>query len=162
MLSKSTTPIGGECYGGGDCYSSWMFDKAEEQWTQLPNSGLRDGSYAGLVTYPSGENAVVVAGGYYRSNSVIFNLETETWRSGPDLPTRLGGGASVQLQDTFLVVTGNDPETGFESEAIYKFVTSPEEGWLQLPHKCRTVTSDAILVPQDFIECNLGIQDLVQ
>ena len=139
-----------------------MFDKAEEQWTQLPNSGLRDGSYAGLVTYPSGENAVVVAGGYYRSNSVIFNLETETWRSGPDLPTRLGGGASVQFQDTFLVVSGRgdfDTETGMFvfSKSIFKFVTSPEEGWLELPQKLSEGFSnfDAILVPQDFIECNL-------
>ena len=111
-----------------------------ERWTSVGGPDLGECSYAGLVTYPSGENAVVAAGGFLGPNSLIFNLETETWRSGPDLPTHLEGGASVQFQDTFLVVSGRgafDTETGLFvfSKSIFKFVTSPEESWLELPQK---------------------------
>ena len=143
-------------HGGIDGYSSGLlFDRAVERWTSVGGPDLGECSYAGLVTYPSGENAVVVAGGDRGPNSFIFDLDTETWRSGPDLPTHLARGASVQFQDSFLVVGGIDLETTVPCDSIYKFVVSPEEGWLELPHKCRDGPSDAILVPQDFIECNL-------
>ena len=113
-------------------------------------------TYAGLVTYPSGQTAVVVAGGFSSSKSFIFNLDTETWRRGPELPATLYGGASVQLQETFLVVSGVEGGINL-SKSIFKFVTSPEEGWIELPQQLWSglTNCDAILVPQDFVECYL-------
>ena len=153
---------GGSCEYGGECRGVWMFDRATETWTQLQDSGLGDSSHAGMVTYPDGQAVVVVAGGFQISRSqvsnstFIFDLNTQTWRKGPDLPMRLYGGASVQLQDTFLIVSGNQGMAEY-SWSIFKFVTSPEEGWLELPQRVPIsgVYLDAILVPEDFIECNL-------
>ena len=151
---------GGACYYGGECRGVWMFERASELWTRLPDSGLEvDFSHAGLVTYASGRSALVVAGGKPRSggfsnSSVIFDLDTETWRTGPDLPIGLYGGASVQLDDTFLIVSGLGSESG-TSKSIFKFVTSPAEGWFELPKKLSEgwISFDAFLVPQDFMEC---------
>ena len=147
---------GGECYDGADCQSVWMFNQATDQWTPLQDFGGESWTYAGLVTYPSGQTAVVVAGGFSSSKSFIFNLDTETWRRGPELPATLYGGASVQLQETFLVVSGVEGGINL-SKSIFKFVTSPEEGWIELPQQLWSglTNCDAILVPQDFVECYL-------
>ena len=74
----------------------WMFDSSTELWTSKQDLlESRSATQAGLVKYADGRRAVVVAGSYEIKSSEIFDLDSETWRAGPDLPVSayLYGGA---------------------------------------------------------------------
>ena len=117
--------------------------------------------YATQVEYPNGQKSVVKTGGGQIHPVVetrIFDLDSQVWRDGPDLPSGVSGGASVQFGDTFLIVSGiyDWDIYGYKySRSIYKFVSDPE-GWIKLPQTLSVgfYHFDAFLVSIDFIDCN--------
>ena len=64
---------------------------------------------AGLVKYSDGSEHIVVAGGRsvnndYLAVTEIFDLQTQTWSVGDNLPVESIGGASVPFEDSFIIV----------------------------------------------------------
>ncbi len=104
---------------------------------------------------------IVVTGGLgIAASTQIFSLDGDgSWRDGPDLPfAELSGGASVQLETTFLVVAGlgreqeGDPGDGIGS--ILWFDPDAEE-WVFAPQALTNPRWEfgAALIPQGYVEC---------
>ena len=93
---------------------------------------------------------IVVASGYLTGpGSEILSLEDNTWGYGPDLPYDIMDGASVQMEDTFLIVGGYTGSTFLNT--IWKFNTLTED-WT-LHEQNLTIARDAtaaFLVPDYF------------
>jgi len=67
------------------------------------------------------------------------------------------GTILITIHPHTLGFIGYSAGTYYFSDSIYQFVTEPEEGWVELPQKLSSGLQhfDAILVPEDFIDCNL-------
>ena len=76
---------------------------------------------------------IVVAGGYDRPESEylddceIYNTVTRVWREGPNLPQPLSFMSSVQYEDTFLLVGGQNLDQKFDT--IYQY-DQTSETWI--------------------------------
>ena len=94
-----------------------------------------------------------MAGGQNSKTSEIFDLATQTWRYGPDLPVsnQLYWGASVPYGDTFLIIGGYDYEY---SDSILSFDPTLDS-WVELPQKLTQGRNKfaAFLAPDDFVTC---------
>ncbi len=71
----------------------------------------KDAVYCGaVVNSTTGHQEVVVAGGYngarYTDAVDIYTVETDSWRTGNNLPSGAAHGSSVPHGDTFLIVGG--------------------------------------------------------
>ena len=82
--------------------------------------------------------------------SQIFNSTTLRWRQGPDLPFSIQSSATVQLEDTFLLVGA----AGFRTE-ILQFNPATET-FIVRPEKLERGRdrAAAVLVPEEFLDCN--------
>ena len=93
----------------------------------------------------------------YGGSSEILDLDLDQvgWKVGPDLPKPLYGGASVQYEDSFLLVGGFSTAARVASTSLFTFEV--ETGlWRELPQKL-TMGHDlyltAVLVSDDFVQC---------
>ena len=73
-------------------------------------------SQCGLITHAAdGKKEIVVAGGIFSSLSTIYDIDADTWREGPPLPSVRFWGTTVLMNNTFLIVGGanqsQSPET---------------------------------------------------
>ncbi len=101
---------------------------------------------------------IVAAGGLGLdpATSEIYSLDGDsTWRPGPDLPIGgdLSGAASVQLEDTFMIVSG--VSTAGASGSIFWF-DPDEEVWVEAS---QVVTNPrwqfaAFLAPPGYVDCS--------
>ena len=116
----------------------------------------------GLVTREDGRKEIVLAGGgndYGTNGTEVLNLETLTWRPGPELPHLLLGIASVQMENTFLAIGGADKSSSaqFESNSILAFDAINDQ-WVELPQKLDISASGwldvAFLVPDEALDCS--------
>ncbi len=96
---------------------------------------------------------MVLSGGYSDNggnqpiqSTMIFSLTSGVWRSGPDLPSAMGRGGSVQYDGTtFLAV---------HASGIYKYDVV-NDVWITLPQTMKTPRRDFAyaLVPSDYVQC---------
>ncbi len=102
----------------GDCEdrTAYILDWEARKWTQYESMSTSRDHYCGcgLINNEVMGKEVVVAG---YGTSEIFNLETFSWRDGPELPYGFGY-ASVQLDDTFLLAGGYEEDY---TDKIYIF-----------------------------------------
>ena len=86
-----------------------IFDVESETWSDGPelNAG-REKSQAGLVIFENGTRAVVAATGLDEPSTEYLNLDDNVWKYGPTTPYEIQQGASVQLNDTFIIVGGQN------------------------------------------------------
>lgn len=112
----------------------------------------RGESQAGLVTFENGTKIIVAAGGLDEQTTEIFNIDANEWQAGPDLPYLIKRGASVQFENTFLIVGGKDTNSD-ELDTIWKF-DMDTENWALLDVKMQAARSltAAFLVPEDFCQ----------
>jgi hypothetical protein len=136
----------------------FLFNTETELWTPLdpPMPTNRNSPFAGIVTHQDGKKELVVAGGCGESSSEIYSFESLSWRTGPVLPIAgdLCFGASVQYENTFLVVGGGNVISGEEPD-IYKY-DPDNESWITLAENLKNGRERfaAFLVPNDYIQCN--------
>ena len=109
----------------------------------------RQYSQAGMVTFNNGTKMVVAAGGVNEQTTEFLNFDEDEWNFGPDLPYSIYRGASVQLNNTFLIVGGDSNGTALDT--IWKFDAEAEE-WILLNEHMTTARyyTAAFLVPNDF------------
>ena len=146
--------------GGGSTASDvYLFDWNSEEWTDLPSLNIeRRYSQAGLVTYPNGTQAIVIAGGNATKSSEIWIIDSEEWIMGPDLPTagaKLEFGASVSYGNTFLIVGGYITNVYEDTIVSFNILT---EDWEILPQRMKNGRRDfaAFMIPNSFIKCTLA------
>lgn len=161
--------------------NAWMFNINTLKFVTLPGiPRTRNMPMGGLVTYVDGSKEVVIAGGWDKTISDIFNLQTQTWRGGPSLPKseELWGANAVQYQDSFLLIGGdtqgltvtyffistvqvdkrtyhNHVFTGSQSSADI-FLFDPDTlTWTKLVQSLKIARdlSAAFLVPHDLMTC---------
>ena len=104
-----------------------------KQWTQRPDMRYAKRYHTcSLATHGNGIKEVVIVGGYsatcYHHNEVdIYNLDTNTRRSGQNLPTRLFGHAALSYKEQVIIMGGQEgrdcrSEKGY-SRTIYEYNT---------------------------------------
>ena len=81
-----------------------------------------------MITRPNGKQEIVVSGGVLEDAgniTEIFDLQDQTWRSGPTFPgvNAIWYGSSVQYNDSFLAVGGlkliGDSDTAYTGDIWY-------------------------------------------
>ena len=123
---------------------AWIFNQNGNTFSQIPNLlEKRDRASVGLI---NGEE-IVVAGGSGSKTSEIFNIATNEWRQGPDLPINgdLCCTSSVQYGNSFLIVGGFN---GGVQDSILRYDSSNHK-WVTLPQKLDTGRDNfaAFLIP---------------
>ena len=125
-------------------------------WSQLPPMPTaRDRTQAGLVTYPNGDEGILVAGGTSTTSSEFLNLETLVWEPKANLPKQIHLAASVPYLDSFLIVGGakNFNEEFYDSIFYY----NPSNNDWDLLEQTLMFGRDqlaAFLVPDSFNPCS--------
>ena len=136
----------------------FMFDLTTNLWTELPPLlQARDQVQAGLVTKSDGQKEIIVAGGQLpsSSDSFIFNLETQEWREGPNLPYPLYSAASVPYGDTVLFVGGARGDFTNLTSTMMKY-DQENEAFVILDEKMANARMlfSAFFVPDNYVNCN--------
>ena len=134
----------------------WVIDTFSKVWRQLSSLNKpKQLSQAGVVTKKDGSRMVIIAGSANDNSTEILNLEEpleeQVWTFGPDLPYELQGGASVQYEDTFIIVGGLSSR---RTDQIIKFDVKTED-WIILPQHLQAPRDifTAFLIPDSYIEC---------
>ena len=102
---------------------AYRYVKQDNRWDQKADMIENRLKLAcGKVTNPAtGKEEVVAAGGasdnVALSSTEIYTVEDNTWRQGMPLPKALKQAASLQYEDSFLILGGHD---GGCSDSIYK------------------------------------------
>ena len=115
----------------------------------------------GLIVDPStGKMKLIVAGGFTASNtgiksSEVFDLETLKWSYGPDLPGRLSLGATLQMNDTFVIIGGFNNEEGENYDSFYEY-DQVTNSWVERAEKLTLGrhSVSAVLIPDEIAQCN--------
>ena len=109
---------------------------------------------AGLVTYPNGDQGILVAGGRYSETSVEFlNLDTQTWEPKQSLPYDIYYGSLVPFQDSFLIVGGYSNEMGYLDTVFYYNPALDQWDVIKTMDYERTLFA-AYMVPDSFANCS--------
>ena len=123
-----------------------MLEIATWQWARLPDMSCRRMSH---VCGRAGRTIVVVGNCETTDRSEIFDLDTQTWSSGPAIP--LGSGKkfsssvqSYQLPDTFYVLGGYDGTDRLDTVFEYD---PANRGWIKRPERLPTATNMHAVVP---------------
>ena len=61
-------------------------------------------SQCGLIEHNHGKKEIVVAGGIFTAGSVIYDIDNDSWRTGPTLPKVIFHATTVPVGNTFLIV----------------------------------------------------------
>ena len=113
---------------------------------------------AGKAKYPDGSEKIIVAGGVDApgsSTSAVFDLNTQLWSPGPDLPYSLYSAASVQFGDTFLFI-GGAGESDY-TDTILQFDPATET-FIQRTEKLghKKIYTASFLVPDNYANCSVA------
>ncbi len=94
-----------------------------------------------------------MAGGSLSRYTEIYNTATREWREGPTLPQAITYSASVQYEDTFLLLGGYD--SGLYLDTIYQY-NQTLETWILRPETLSTpkYSMAAIFASPPVAECN--------
>ena len=138
----------------------YEFKSSCQCFSPLPSQTVsRKAPAAGLVKRPNGWLQVVIAGGLSAGNSdlassEVYDIESQTWSTGPNLPSAWYVAASVPFGDTFLVV-GGDKFSGSSSNNIYEFDPAGNS-WITRQEKLSLARYDhtAFFVPDEVAQCH--------
>lgn len=131
----------------------WVLDYSTETYRRLPDIPEESGFFqAGMVKYPNGTSALIVAGGVTFNFCYSLNLNTELWQPCTPMPDRITSAANVPYGDTFLIVGGGGDVA--KADFIYMFDVNTDD-WVLLPQKLMFERTHfaAFLVPDDFVSC---------
>ena len=146
-------------WAGSGTNRVYEFKTSCQCFDSLPSQSVtRKGPAAGLIKRPNGSLQMVVAGGLSSnsidlSSSEIYDINSQTWSTGPNLPSAWYLSTSVPFGDTFLVVGG--VSSGSRSDDIYEF-DPVANTWKTRIEKMSLDRYDhaAFLVPDEIARCN--------
>ena len=137
----------------------YLYDFQQEAWTVLPNL-MQPRGMAGCATFEEqGQVKVIVSGGTINgqvfSSTEILDVQSWTWRTGPELPQTLYKHSMV-TQNNQVYVIGGETKQGYQS-TIYRMECSEllECHWQELTQKIQTPRCQftAMLVPDELAKC---------
>ena len=137
----------------------FFFDWPNQVWTQVQGMSVpRDLHSCALLT---GINGVIAMGGYetkaYYSTSEIFDLDTETWSLGPNLPrdSYFSGSQAVPYMGSVLLIGGKQENDGGQllQKEIHQLDLETME-WVKRPEELKTGRFDHIAFPIPLGSCN--------
>jgi len=139
--------------GGEDVFFYNFVSGDIEILDTAPTAALKElGVNCGLITNAGGEKEVVA---FQREESAIFSISSKKWRNGPSAPGIHNVMATVQLEDTFVVVGGSSgPPTYTPYDTIFLFNATThvfdliEQRLLQAREETM-----ALAVPDAFVSC---------
>ena len=129
-------------------------------WTQLPDStNYHTRSMCGKVTAENGTEELVIAGGTAGPTTEIYNMASNTWRFGNDIP----GAAPLNnafcladnLQQSFFCAGGQSGSgpSSYTSRVVYFNRTTYD--WDVVAHMSHPLMSvSGTMVSSDFVNCN--------
>jgi len=139
-------------YGGsaiGYTNKTFILDRRINVWSRMADMPTgRSVMSCGLVgSGPGfGDKEIVVAGGTNIGNArdyvEIFNIANNVWRTAQPLPQTLLGAATVQYQDTFILVGGRNSSL-VTVDTLYMYQAS-DESWIELDAKLQSGKKDVI------------------
>ncbi len=113
---------------------------------------------AEIVALSTDRYDIVVAGGAHDGSvfirSEIYNTETRVWREGPLLPEPIFDMASVQYEDSFLLVGGFGTVSG-SLDTIYQY-NQTSETWILRPERLSApkYAMGAVLAQPSVADCS--------
>ena len=112
QITDDLTFIGSDSFGYLYSATTGAFEKTADP---MPNSA--DTAACGSATLANGNRVVVVAGGNYgntldESASMIYDITTNQWTDGPELPFPLRSARVVPTENAFLVMGGYNRRAG--------------------------------------------------
>ncbi len=132
---------------------AFLYNWYEETWTDLPaTTGHKTYPSCGLINNPdNGPEVVITEDG----DCEIFNVNSMSWRQGPQLATVSEAGFAQISGDTFVVVGGDSYETGI-LDTIYVFDNVNYE-WILLSQRLKIARRNSpgvVAVPDSFVSCS--------
>lgn len=132
-------------------------DWETKTWTKVNDMANH---HAGHACFVMGDYAYVI-GGWSQDEDAIptekFNLLTGEWSEGPALPgsKRLQYAATVEYDETYLLIGGNDVTTDEDSDAVYQFDDKLQD-WTERPETLQLARNahSAIPLPDGTIDCS--------
>ena len=131
---------------------TYIYDNIQGLWSDnYPMNHARKSPQAGLIQYPNNSWSIIVAGGEEEITTEIFNFDQKSWTEGPELPYRIKSAASVQWNNSFIIVGGNS-ESG-RLKTLWKFDVE-SENWKLMEETLPTKGSnqEAFLVPDEYCQ----------
>lgn len=136
----------------------YIYDFSTDEWTPQPQlKQVRSWAFCGSVTDSDSGTVteIVVAGGTYQTRpldtSEIFDLSTRSWRPGPKLATPIFSGASVDIDQSFILVGGSD---GLNARDEIQTYDPKSEEFVVLAAKLRKPRQDHVAI---IIDDSLGL-----
>ena len=148
FINKSSVFLLNDYFETNEVFSLSTLDG---QWKVLPNTNIsRIIGQAGRITFPDQTQAVVITGGERLDSTEVFSLDTQQWSNFARLPIDISYGASVQYEDSFLIVGGYSFNDG-ELDTIYRFNVI-DNSWDLLPQRLGFPKYEiaAFLVPESY------------
>ncbi len=139
-------------FGDDDQGATFLLDWYKQAWTQLDSPSMeRPYGYCGLINNP--ENGLEIVSVDLES-SMIFNINSLSWREGPKPPHAFMGGYG-QTGDTFVIVGGSNA-IGVVLDTIYEFDHVNYQWILKSQHleTPRERYPGVVAVPDNFVNCS--------
>ena len=127
--------VAGGVTSGGRNKKSFMYKNSN--WMPMADMPTaRFGLACGTLRGKEGgavEKVVAVGGFYgsYLSTVEVYDVASNTWSNGVDLPVKLYLAAVVPFEDTFLVIGGKSGSSVF-SDKVYRY-NRPDGTWTEMP-----------------------------
>ena len=163
VLVNATTLmiIGGAQNGVDPSANTFYFNTENGNWQTGPKLNNAR-SYFGCARIRQNSNSrqysIIVAGGYtglVLSSVELLDAEATLWRTGPELPTQIGGHTLVEFNSGSVLLVAGATSIQNNVGTIYQLVDGSSQ-WVLLPQKLkvarRFVTS--YLVPDAITTCN--------
>jgi hypothetical protein len=126
---------------------------------QMPNKRVYAGCSKIKGTLTGVYNVIVVGGLNATYNgaftqTLILDLKTLIWRTGPQFPYGVYGSQLVEHYDGGVVVIGGRNHLGTYTKELY-YLKTEESGWVLLPQKISIgrMWHMAFLLPSTFVNC---------
>ena len=155
FCAASAVDEGGPRPGGGRDGDAYIFDWASETFmeTSYPGRVFDGGASCGFAKNLAGQEMIVIAGGDdLDMDTLIYDIESDSWSEADNLPWDLSRGTAVPYGDTFLIV-GGQTTNGF-ANGILEF--DPESfGWIARPERMdfSRFAAFAVFVEDDKLSC---------
>lgn len=136
---------------------AYIIDWTTKSWSETTSMASH---HAGHACFVFGDYAYVI-GGWSQDDDVVptekYNLVTREWTVGPPLPgsKRLEFAATVEYDETYLLIGGREVETDEESDAVFQFDEKLQD-WVERTERLQLArcAHSAIPFPDGTVDCS--------
>ncbi len=117
-----------------------VYDPATKKWTRIADMPLGT-NHAAITTVGT---KIWMAGGYTArpgttrlqdigtTNVMIYDPATNTWSTGPSLPTRIASAGMVDINNKLYIFSGEHPDRSDRHECYTLNLAHPSAGWTRI------------------------------